>query len=61
MANPALMDLTPEQLEDYKERAAIMEYDGGLSRTEAEAEALQIVLECGKIGIRQYPGGRGNE
>ena len=28
-------------LETYEERAAIMEYDGGLSRTEAEARAFE--------------------
>lgn len=28
----------------FEERAAIMEYDGGLSRREAEAYALEYVL-----------------
>lgn len=29
--------------EQYEERAAIMEFDGGLTREEAEAEAMAIV------------------
>lgn len=33
--------------EDFEERAAIMEYDGGLSREEAEAKA-RICTEAGK-------------
>lgn len=34
--------MAPEQREIYEERAAIMEYDGGLSREEAERRALRI-------------------
>ncbi len=34
-----LNDLSPEQRESYEERAGIMQYDGGLSREEAEREA----------------------
>lgn len=34
--------MTPEQREIYEERAAIMEYDGGLSRPEAERRAGKI-------------------
>jgi hypothetical protein len=37
-------DLTEEQREDFEERAAIMEYDGGLPREEAEKLALKIVI-----------------
>lgn len=37
----ALLDF----IDDYEERAAIMEYDGGMSRTEAEAAALECVME----------------
>lgn len=42
--------MTPDQREDYEERAAIMQYDGGLSReqAEAEAEAWRIVTEGAK-------------
>jgi hypothetical protein len=36
--------MTPEQREDYEERAAIMEYDGKLERSEAERRALNLVL-----------------
>jgi len=35
--------LTPEQRDEYQERAAIMEFHGGLPREEAEAEALKLV------------------
>ena len=34
---------TPDQVEAFEERAAIMEYDGGLSRDRAEAEAEYII------------------
>lgn len=36
--------LTAEQLEDFMERAAIMEIDGGLPRDEAERLALEVVM-----------------
>lgn len=39
------MDLTPEELEEFEERAGIMEFDGGLPRAEAERRALAGVLE----------------
>lgn len=39
----ALADCEREQLE---ERAAIMEYDGGLTRAEAERQAWQAFLRC---------------
>ena len=32
-------------LEDYEERAAILEYDGGLSRAEADSQALREIQE----------------
>jgi len=38
------------QLELFEERAAIMEYDGGLSRVEAEHEASKDVA---KVAARQ--------
>lgn len=37
--------MTPDQIEAFEERAAIMEFDGGLLREEAETEARRIVLE----------------
>ena len=36
---------TGDAREDFEERAAIMEYDGGLSRDEAEREAWALVLK----------------
>lgn len=35
--------LTTEQAEDFEERAAIMEFHGGMTREEAEKEALKVV------------------
>ncbi len=37
--------LPSEWIEDYEERAAILEYDGGLAREEAEVQALQEIRE----------------
>jgi hypothetical protein len=37
--------LTEEEYEQWQERAAIMQYDGGLSKTEAESLALHSLLE----------------
>ena len=40
----ALEDLTPDELDHYQERAAIMEFDAGLPRAEAERRArLELV------------------
>jgi hypothetical protein len=36
--------LTPDERETYDERAAIMEFDGGLSRADADRHALVVVL-----------------
>lgn len=36
--------LTPEQKEDFEERAGIMEYDGKLTREQAEQEAIKQVM-----------------
>ena len=38
-------ELTDEQREDYEERAAIMEFDGGLSRSEAEKKAMLRIMD----------------
>lgn len=40
----AALALTPDEQIDFDERAAIMEFDGGLTREEAEAAALVIWL-----------------
>ena len=37
--------LTPAQREDQIERAAILEYDAGMDRAEAEALATELVLD----------------
>ena len=37
-------DLNEDWRECYEERAAIMEYDGGLSREQAEAKALACIF-----------------
>lgn len=38
-------ELTAAEREWFEERSAIMEFDGGLSRAEAERAALALVLE----------------
>ena len=40
-----LDDLSADLREHYEERAAILEFDGGMPRRVAEATALQEVLE----------------
>lgn len=40
-----LKELTPIELENYEERAAIMQYDGGLDKSLAESEALKLILK----------------
>lgn len=39
-------DWPPEWRDSYEERAAIMQYDGGLSRAEAEHRAEELVREA---------------
>ena len=36
------LGLSPDEIESAEERAAVMEYDGGLPRQEAEARALGL-------------------
>jgi hypothetical protein len=36
--------LTEAELEQFEERSAIMEFDGGLSRVEAENKAIQEII-----------------
>ena len=43
MYNAFSPHLTDAQQEDYEERAAIIEFEGGLSRQEAEQLAYQII------------------
>ena len=38
-------DLSGDERDEYEERAAIMEHDGGLPRAEAERRALARVIE----------------
>lgn len=40
-----LLSLSAEQREEFEERAAIIEYDSGKPRTEAEALALLCILK----------------
>ena len=48
-----LCDLTDDLRERYEERAAIMEFDGGLPRWEAEKLALQDVF--GNLSQKALP------
>jgi hypothetical protein len=41
-----LESLSEDEREAFEERAAIMEFDGGLTRNEAEQAALRDVLSC---------------
>lgn len=38
------MNLTPDEQDECRERAAIMEYDGGLPREAAEKAAVERVI-----------------
>jgi hypothetical protein len=42
----------PDRLAEVHERAAIMEFDGGLSRDEAERRAMEIVCGQQPEGVR---------
>lgn len=44
--------LTEDEREQYEERAAIMEYDGRLSRREAELASMTIIVRqsAAKLG-----------
>lgn len=47
-----ISELGDDQIEEFEERAAIMEFEGGLSKEEAEWRALQIIQENGlKIAV----------
>jgi hypothetical protein len=46
--SPALTDIDDLPMDwryDFEERAAILEYDGGLSRAEADRQALREIAE----------------
>lgn len=49
-----LNDTNKERIEAFEERAAIMEFDGGLTRKEAERLAFEIVYKnhFGKMPTR---------
>jgi hypothetical protein len=40
---------------EYEERAAILEYDGGLSREDADKQALEEILERLRRGRQDEP------
>ncbi len=40
-----IFSLGENEREEFEERASIMEFDGGLSREEADWRALRIILE----------------
>lgn len=37
--------MTPDEREAYEERAAIMEYYGGMTRREAERKAMELIQD----------------
>jgi hypothetical protein len=45
VANLAINSLSECEFADFQERAAILEFDAGLTRDEAERQALAMVLE----------------
>lgn len=45
--------LTEDEKECFEERAAIMEFDGGMSREEAEREAVKLISKRQKA--KQHP------
>jgi hypothetical protein len=47
-------DLPPDWHIAWDERAAIMEYDGGLPRERAEALALTAIVEEMRLGEQQH-------
>jgi hypothetical protein len=48
-ASPSYLLESESVREVYEERAAIMEFDGGLSRDEAEREALALVSKLYRL------------
>ena len=39
-------EIPSEWQDDFEERAAILEYDGGLSPADAEAQAKKEIIDC---------------
>lgn len=51
MLDAFLLHCTDDQFEAWQERAAILQYDAGMTREEAELKAVEIVLTtAGKSG-----------
>lgn len=47
-------ELTPDQQENFNERAAILEYDAGLTRVNAERQAMYLLTKkASGEGIRR--------
>lgn len=42
---PDIHDLSADESEDFEERSAIIEYEAGLPREQAEQEALRLILK----------------
>ena len=45
--------LPPEWVEEYEERAAILEYDGGLTRDQADIQALTEIQQRTRCNQRK--------
>ena len=43
--NENVKDIPSDWMEEFEERAAILEYDGGLSREEANAQAMAEIKD----------------
>ncbi len=48
-ATPTRIQLPEALCEAFEERAAIMEFDGGMSREDAELAALALILRRGRL------------
>ena len=47
-----LEQLTPDQLEEFEERAGIIEYDAGFGKEHAECLALLLIIRDHQIKLR---------
>jgi len=45
--------MTEDEIDEYKERSAIIEYDGQLLREEAERIAIEIIISKRKKAIKE--------
>lgn len=50
-SNEIQEQLTPEERDEWAERAAIIEYDGGIEKHLAEAKALQLIKGRGSSAL----------